>query len=134
MQSIFTIFTCLLLFLAAADELPKKLVPLGPNIPSATILSVTRYDQSSAIKNREIEKEYTLPELFADLESFQVVSKLPANAAHTVHLTGEISIRDHGTYFWDIHPHVSAVLRNPFGHEIFLLNKNILNNMMPGMD
>ena len=130
MRLITIILLSLLFCTAAAEELPNMPVQPGPTISITDIVAVTRHDQSAAIKYKYIEKEYTLSDLFEDLEKFRVVSEKQYDVvSYSTSLTGEITLKEHGTYFWEIHPNISGVLRDPRGGKIFLLNKKTFDSM-----
>ena len=115
--------------MAAADKPPEKPIELWSTIPISDITSVTRYNDWP-ITDANKEKEYTLTDLFEDWENFKVVTKTQYIIVSygSMNLSGKVTIKDHGTYFWEMHPGISGVLRDASGGEMFLLHDKYLKN------
>lgn len=101
--------------------------PADPSFTDeASILSVSRQDQTEAVKSGSLKKELTLPQVIEVLTSYRKVDRDQYLLyAHQIGAFGTVTLKGGTTYLWEIEPNYAATVTAHRGKTVYLLHPRL---------
>jgi len=126
---------CLLGFLVGSISLASDPKEVSVFTTEGKILTVSRHDQTQAIKTKMIRREVLLSEVITVLTTHRKVSKLQYMIYHhQIGVRGTVTLTDDKVYEWSIEPDNGAVVTTPEGEKIYLLHPDAKTEPSVGGD
>lgn len=107
---------------------PRAMQPAAAEqfVDDASIVAISREDQTSALKARLLKKEFTLSEAISVLTTYKKVTRDQYIVyVHQPGARGLVTIRDGTVFAWEIEPTYAATLKSPATGTIYLLRPDI---------
>ena len=93
----------------------------------ASILSVSREDQTEALKTGLLKAEVTLPQVIEVLTTYRKVTREQYRlAAHQIAgARGTVTLKGGVTYLWEVEPNYAATVKGHHGETVYLLHPRL---------